>query len=48
MPFCKATEDMKGLALYRRPTGKWCVVEIPDGWRRTDPLPKDNLPIVSG
>jgi hypothetical protein len=32
---------MKGLALYRRPNGKWCLVEIPEGWRRGDPLPKD-------
>jgi hypothetical protein len=32
---------MKGLAVYRRRNGKWCLVEIPDGWRRADPLPKD-------
>jgi hypothetical protein len=31
---------MKGLALYRvSQSGKWCLVEIPDGWRRSDPLP---------
>ena len=32
---------MKGLAVYRRRNGKWCLVDIPDGWRRADPLPKD-------
>jgi hypothetical protein len=31
---------MKGVALYRISwTGKWCLVEIPDGWRPSDPLP---------
>jgi hypothetical protein len=33
---------MKGVALYRiGRTGKWCLVEIPDGWRPSDPLPRD-------
>jgi hypothetical protein len=32
---------MKGVALYRTRNGTWCLVEIPDGWRRSDPLPKD-------
>jgi len=33
---------MKGLALYRvSRSGKWCLVEIPDGWRPSDPLPSD-------
>jgi hypothetical protein len=32
---------MKGVALYRTRNGKWCLVEIPEGWHRSDPLPKD-------
>ena len=32
---------MKGVALYRARNGKWCLVEIPEGWHRSDPLPKD-------
>ena len=32
---------MKGVAMYRTRNGTWCLVEIPDGWRRSDPLPKD-------
>jgi hypothetical protein len=31
---------MKGFALYRRKNGKWCLVEIPDEWRRGDSIPK--------
>jgi len=34
---------MKGFALYRRKNGKWCLVEIPDGWRRGDPIPKEEM-----
>jgi hypothetical protein len=31
---------MKGVALYQNPADRrWCVVEIPDGWQRADPLP---------
>ncbi len=32
---------MKGIALYKARNGKWCLVEIPDGWHRADPLPKE-------
>jgi hypothetical protein len=32
---------MKGVALYRTRSGKWCLVEIPEGWHRSDPLPQD-------
>jgi hypothetical protein len=33
---------MKGVALYRvAHTGKWCLVEIPDGWQPSDPLPQE-------
>lgn len=33
---------MRGVVLYRMSrNGKWCLIEIPDGWRRADPLPKD-------
>jgi hypothetical protein len=32
---------MKGIALYKARNGKWCLVEIPDGWHRSDPLPKE-------
>jgi hypothetical protein len=33
---------MKGVALYQTPGDRpWCLVEIPDGWHRADPLPTD-------
>jgi hypothetical protein len=31
-----------GVALYQNPRDRrWCLVEIPDGWHRADPLPTD-------